>query len=294
MSRQSWLLFLIPVVVWSTTFYAITWQLDSPITPAFAVALRFGVAAVLLFAWLLLRRELRPMPWALHALAAASGICAYGLSYVCTYLAERDIASGLVAIAFTSMVFLTPLLARVALGTPIARATWLGGSLGVLGVIGCFLPDLLAADASTTFVRGMLSMGVAAMASSVAATISLRLNASAVPVTTYTAWAMAWGSLATVLYALIRGQTLAWETRLSFWVAFAWLTLAGTLLTFLCYLTLLKREGTARTMYISVLSPIGAVLISITFEGFRPQALTWVGIGFALFGAWITMRSNTR
>ena len=37
-----------------------------------------------------------------------SGLCSYGISYVLTYVAEETIASGLVAIAFTLMVFFTP------------------------------------------------------------------------------------------------------------------------------------------------------------------------------------------
>lgn len=289
MSRRSWILFLIPVVIWSTTFYAITLQLGSVTTPTYAVALRFGCAAAILFAWLAIRSEPLQLTRRLHVWTAASGICAYGVSYVLTYIAEQSIPSGLVAIAYTLMVFLTPALTRVAYGTPIARPTWLGGSLGVAGVALCFLPDVMNAQVSATFVWGMSAMVVAALFSSIGAVCSIQLNRTGAPVVTYTAWAMAYGAAATFAYGLASGQSLRLDARPLFWAAFAYLAVAGTIVAFLCYLILLKREGSARTMYISVLSPVGAVLVSIIWEGLQLQALTFVGIATALLGAWITL-----
>lgn len=293
MSPRSWALFLLPVAIWSTTFYAITWQLGSVTTPTYAVALRFAVASLLLFAWLAWRGEARVVPLRAQPWVLAAGFSSYGISYVLTYVAEETIPSGLVAIAFTLMVFLTPALAFAAYRTPLTRRTWLGGSLGVAGVALCFLPDLVgAAQGGSTLLWGMAAMLVAALTSSVGAVCSMRLNRLAVPVTTYTAWAMAYGALATALYGLATAQPFALDSRPQFWLAFAWLAVAGTIVAFLCYLLLLKQEGSARAMYISVLSPVGAVLVSVFWEGLRPQALTWAGILVCLVGAWITLVSK--
>ncbi|MBC7711276.1 MAG: DMT family transporter [Rhizobacter sp.] len=293
MSRRSWILFLIPVVIWSTTFYAITLQLGSVTTPTYAVGLRFGCAALMLFVWLAIRGEPLRLTPKLHAWTAASGVCAYGISYVLTYIAEQSIPSGLVAIAFTLMVFLTPALTRLVYGTPITRLTWLGGSLGVVGVVMCFLPDVMQARVSDAFVWGMVAMAVAALVSSIGAVCSIKLNRIGVPVVTYTAWAMAYGAAATFAYGQLSGQVLRLDSQPLFWAAFAYLTVAGTIVTFLCYLTLLKREGSARTMYISVLAPVGAVLVSIIWEGLQLQVLTLFGILIALSGAWITLSKKT-
>ena len=279
MSSRSWLLFLVPVLIWSTTFYAITLQLGSVTTPTYAVALRFGIAAILLFGWLALRREPIQLASGIHPWVLASGLTSYGISYVLTYVAEESIPSGLVAIAYTLMVFLTPAIAFFAYRTAVTRRTWLGGSLGVAGVALCFLPDLLgAAKPPSAFVWGMVAMVVAALTSSVGAVCSIKLNRMQVPVVTYTAWAMMYGAIATALYGALSGQSLQLDGRLSFWLAFLYLSVAGTIIAFLCYLTLLKHEGTARAMYISVLSPVGAVIVSVVWEGLRPQALTWAGI----------------
>jgi len=293
MSRRSWLLFLVPVVIWSTTFYAITLQLGSVTTPTYAVGLRFGCAALILFVWLAIRGEPLRLTPDLHAWTAASGICAYGISYVLTYFAELSIPSGLVAIAFTLMVFLTPALTRVVYRTPITRPTWLGGILGVAGVVMCFLPDVMNTQVSARFVWGMAAMVVAALVSSIGAVCSIQLNQTGVPVVTYTAWAMAYGAGVTFAYGLLCGESLQLDDRPFFWMAFVYLTIPGTIVTFLCYLTLLKREGSARTMYISVLAPMGAVLVSMIWEGLQMQALTFAGVVTALLGAWITLSGKT-
>jgi drug/metabolite transporter (DMT)-like permease len=289
MPASSWLLFCLPVCVWSTTFFVITLQLNSATTPAYAVALRFMCAAILLFMWLGARGEPIRLSRAHHKITAASGVFAYGVSYVLTYLSELVIPSGLVAIAFTLLVFLTPLFAHIAHGSAITKQTWIGGSLGVFGVVLIFIPDLIGTDAGKIAAWGVGAMLIAAIVSSIASVLSIQLNNEGAPVITYTAWAMFYGATATFVYALLAGQRLEFDTRLSFWLSFAYLTLAGTILAFLCYLTLLKREGAARTMYISVLSPVGALIVSVLFERLRPSLLTWIGVAVALLGAWYTL-----
>ena len=294
MSRSSWILFLVPVIIWSTTFYAITFQLHSVTAEVISVGFRFLLASVIVFLFLFLRGKSVSMARSHHFLALASGVFAYGLSYVLTYISEREVPSGLVAIAFTLMVFLTPLFARIAFGHTITKATWIGGSLGVLGVVLCFLPGMLQSDATQIAAWAVFAMLCAAAASSVSAVISVRLNEQQVPVTTYTAWAMLYGALATLAYAAITGVQFALDSRPSFWIAFVYLSVLGTVVTFLCYLELMRREGTARAMYIGVLSPIGALLISLFLEDLRLPFVGWMGLACALLGAWYTLRSRAK
>ncbi|MGL4231147.1 MAG: DMT family transporter [Casimicrobium sp.] len=293
MRRSSWILFLVPVVIWSTTFYAITFQLNSPTPEVFSVGFRFLFASIIIFIYLFAQSNRASMNSVDHWLALISGVFSYGVSYVLTYVSERVIPSGLVAIAFTLMVFLTPLFARLAYRQAITRATWIGGSLGVLGVALCFLPGVFKEGTEKLALWAVIAMVVAAIVSSIAAVVSMRLNQRKVPVTTYTAWAMLYGALATFTYAFASGETLAFDSRASFWIAFVYLSILGTVVTFLCYLELLRREGSARTMYISVLSPIGALLVSLVFEGLRLDALAWMGIACALIGAWYTLRGKS-
>jgi drug/metabolite transporter (DMT)-like permease len=286
-------LFFVPVLIWSTTFYAITFQLRSVTPEVFSVALRFLFASIVIFLSLFAKKDWAKLSGVDHGLAFASGIAAYGLSYVLTYISERSVPSGLVAIAFTLMVFLTPLFARLAYGHAVTRRTWIGGTLGVIGVMLCFLPGVWTEGAEKIAIGSVLAMLCAAIASSIAAVISMRLNERGVSVVSYTAWAMLYGAIATFAYGFLTGESLRFDQRISYWIAFFYLSLLGTVVTFLCYLVLLRREGSARTMYISVLSPIGALLVSLLLEGLQLTLAMSLGIFCALLGAWYTLRGKS-
>lgn len=86
MSRPSWILFVVPVVIWSTTFYAITLQLGSVTTPTYAVALGLGGAALMLFAWL----DTRPLFWAAFAYLMIAWTIVTFLCYL-TLLKREDL-----------------------------------------------------------------------------------------------------------------------------------------------------------------------------------------------------------
>jgi drug/metabolite transporter (DMT)-like permease len=291
--RSSWWLFATPVAIWSTTFYAITFQLYSVTPEVFSVGLRFLLASTIIFFVLRIKLLRANMALVDHGWAAASGVCAYGISYVLTYVSERAVPSGLVAVAFTLMVFFTPLFARIAYGHAVTRATWIGGSLGVIGVAWCFLPGVFAEGIHKIALWAVIAMFFAAIASSVAAVISIKLNERKVPVMTYTAWAMLYGAIATFAYGAAIGETLRFDARASFWIAFLYLAVLGTVVSFLCYLELMRREGSARAMYIGVMSPVGALMVSLVLEGLRLDVAAWLGITCALAGAWYTLRHKT-
>jgi len=75
---KNWQLFAVCVVVWGTTWHAITYQVGQ-VAPEFGVALRFGLAGVLMFIglkmiWLnQLFEDGFPIAWSLGIIAALVG-----------------------------------------------------------------------------------------------------------------------------------------------------------------------------------------------------------------------------
>ena len=70
----------------------------------------------------------------------------------------------------------------------------------------------------------------------------------------------------------------------SWWLALLYLALAGSVLTFACFLTLQERIGPGPTGSVGVMTPLLALVLSMGFEGFRPDGLTLVGAALALLG----------
>jgi drug/metabolite transporter (DMT)-like permease len=95
---------------------------------------------------------------------------------------------------------------------------------------------------------------------------------------------MLYGAGITVPIALAQGFDFALPTALSWWSSLLYLTLAGSVLTFACYLTLQERIGPGPTASIGAMVPVLALVVSVAFEGFRPDVLTVAGAALAVTG----------
>ena len=95
-------LFIACTLIWGTTWYAITVQLDA-VAPEAGVALRFALAAALLMAWCAWRGIGLAYNRREHLLFALQGLAGFALSYILIYHAERFIVSGLVATGYAAM-----------------------------------------------------------------------------------------------------------------------------------------------------------------------------------------------
>ncbi|HEY6895073.1 MAG TPA: DMT family transporter, partial [Rhodanobacteraceae bacterium] len=128
--RSPFVLFAISTLIWGSTWLGIKFQLGV-VAPEVSVAWRFALAALLLGAWCrATRRSLRFSAHA-HAFIALQGILLFGLNYIIIYWAERYATSGLVAVLFSTIVFMNPVGARLLFGTALTLRTLVAATLGV-------------------------------------------------------------------------------------------------------------------------------------------------------------------
>jgi drug/metabolite transporter (DMT)-like permease len=283
------LLFTICVLVWSTTWYAITFQIGGS-TPEFGVALRFMLAGACVLAWRAARGETLAFPPRAHAWFALQGLFLYGVSYICVYHAERYLPSGVVAVGYSASPLAGGIGAAWLFGSPLTRRFLLGGVLGLAGVALIFWPEFGKAQAS-----GHTSLGVAFTVGSVLLSTVGSLLASRNGPRGLTMWpslgfGMLYGGAAVLMITLASGQSLAWPTALSWWLALVYLALAGSVLSFACYLTLLDRLGAGPAGSIGVMTPILALVVSTVFENYRPDVLAALGVLLALAGNVLILR----
>jgi drug/metabolite transporter (DMT)-like permease len=76
-------------------------------------------------------------------------------------------------------------------------------------------------------------------------------------------------------------------------VSLAWLVVISSVISFMCYLTLLGRIGPGRAGYATVVFPVFALLISTAFEGYQWSAFAFVGIGLVVTGNIIMARARS-
>jgi drug/metabolite transporter (DMT)-like permease len=276
-------LFTLATLIWGSTWLAIKFQLGT-VPPEVSVAYRFAIASLVLAAWSALTGRSLRFSRRAHAFIALQGALLFGFNYVTVYWAERYATSGLVAVLFSTIVFMNPIGARMAFGTPLTTRTLVAAALGVVGVALLFVPELSRArfggDAALGIVLGLVSTAIAS-AGNLAAT---RNHDAGIPVLTGAASGMAYGALAAALVAMLMGARWSFDFRATYVVSLLYLAVFGTVVAFGSYLTLLKRVGPTRASYVAVATPIVAMALSTAFEGYRWTLLAGFGVVLALVG----------
>jgi drug/metabolite transporter (DMT)-like permease len=286
---KNWQLFAICVLVWGSTWHAITYQI-SALAPEFGVALRFALAGAMLLAFAAWRgAPLRFGPTA-HAALALQGTFMYGVSYVCVYHAERYVASGLVAVGYSASPLITGIGAAALFGVAVGGRFVAGGLLGLLGVALIFWPEITRPTADEGGAWGALFTIASVLLSSVGSLTASRNRQRGVPLLPAMGFGMLYGAAAATILGVALGRAFAWPSVPSWWLSIAWLSFAGSALAFACFLTLQDRLGPGPAGTIGVMTPLLALVVSLLFEGFRPDGLTALGAALSLVGNAMMLR----
>jgi drug/metabolite transporter (DMT)-like permease len=286
---RSWQLFATCVLVWGTTWYAITFQLPYT-SPEVGVALRFGIAGAVVLGVCAARRLPLSFDARQHAMLALQGVFMYGVSYVCVYYAERHVVSGLVAIGYSASPIITGLGARALFGLEVTARFLLGGVFGLAGVALMFWPEFGRDSGPGDTMLGVLFTVSAVLLSAVGSLTAVRNRAHRLPFWPSLGYGMLYGAAAAALVAVMQGHSFALPAVASWWIALFYLALAGSVLTFACFLTLQERIGPGPTASIGVMTPVIALAVSMAFEAFRPDALTIAGAVLAVSGNVMMLR----
>jgi drug/metabolite transporter (DMT)-like permease len=280
---RSWQLLAVCTLVWGTTWHAVTYQIGA-VAPELAVALRFLCAGALVLGACLLRGL--PLRFSAHdhGRLALQGVFLYGIAYVGVYYAERHVASGLVAVGYSASPLLAGLGARLLFGVPVGRRFVLGGLLGLGGVALIFWPEFArASDGPRTALGAAFTVGSVLM-SAIGSLAASRNRSRGLPFWPALGYGMVYGGAACLAVALARGGALELPSAPAWWISFAYLVLAGSIVAFACFLTLQDRIGPGPTGTIGVMTPLLALLLSVAFEGFRPDRYTAAGALLAVLG----------
>lgn len=148
-------LYLATVLIWGTTWIAIKWQVGI-VDLTVSIAYRFALAALVLFAFLLMRGSLQSMDRRGHMICLAQGACLFCLNFICFYVASQWVPSGLIAVIFSTAVLWNAFNARLFLGRRIAPAVLGGSAFGMVGLMLLFWPELSGPAFRTETLYGVL------------------------------------------------------------------------------------------------------------------------------------------
>lgn len=286
-------LYIATVLIWGTTWIALKWQLG-PVPIAASIAYRFSLAAVVLFALLLLMRRLQPMNRTSHGIALAQGLCLFSVNFMCFLQAMQWLPSGLSAVVFSTATLWNALGARLCFGQRIAPAVIGGGALGLLGLGLLFWPQWANHPAGGGTLLGLCWALAGTMCFSAGNMLSsLHQRRGLRPLTT-NAWGMLYGALWLTGYCVVRGVPFTWDPSPLYLGALLYLAIPGSVIAFTAYLTLVGRLGPERAAYCTVLFPLVALNVSIWFEGYHWSGPALAGLALVMLGNWLVFRKPRR
>ncbi len=282
MNSYSIFLYVSTVLIWGSTWIAITFQLGT-VDPLASVIYRMAIASALLFALC----KLRSLPLGLnannHKFIAFQGICLFGINYWAIYHSELYLPSGIIAVIFSLIVFFNIINGRIFLNRPITINSVVGGIIGLTGLCLLFYPELVKFSATGDAIKGFLLAIIAVFVASLGNIAATRNGMLGTSVWVINAWGTLYGTLALIIIALATGIEFTYDNSLAYNVSLLYLAVFGTILAFGAYLKLLVILGPEKASYSGLMIPFFAILLSTIFEGY--QWTLMAGIGFFLVAA---------
>jgi drug/metabolite transporter (DMT)-like permease len=287
------LLYATVVLIWGSTWSAISYQFGV-VAEEVSVAYRFAIAAVTLFLYAIVAGKNIRLPLRYYPMVIVQGFLLFSINYFFVYYGTTYITSGLVAVTFTLIVVCNAFFERVFFRTPLEGRLLVASFLGMLGIGSIFWPEVSALSLQDRTVFGLLLVVVGVVIASIgnmAAVVNTRRN---LPVVAVNAHGMAWGALLSFVAAAILGR----EFNFSFEPGYVWsllfLAVFGSAIAFGCYLLLIRKIGSARAAYSSVLFPVVALAISTFLENYQWSVLAVLGISLTVVGNWLALRRTKR
>ena len=271
------LLYAVTVLIWGSTWLAIEFQLGV-VAPEVSVFYRYALASVVLFAWCRARGLRLAFGADSHLRFALLGLLLFCLNYVLTYHAQGHIDSALAAIVFSTMLWMNIVNARLFFGVRSGPRVLIGSLLGIAGICALFLPRMQAVTLSDATLFGALLCVLGALVASFGNMVSQSAQQRGLPVLQANAWGMLYGALFTGGIAWAGGREFTFDFSPGYIVSLAYLAIAGSIVAFGAYLTLLGRIGAHRAGYAVVMFPAVALVLSVLFEGLEISASIGAGI----------------
>ncbi|QDH36058.1 DMT family transporter [Porphyrobacter sp. YT40] len=283
--------FMLTGTIWGSTWFVITGQI-SDVPAAWGVFFRFMLATPALFTLAVMMRQRLRLNRPEHSLALGVGIAQFSGNFLFVYHSEQHITSGIVAVMFALLMVPNALFARVFIGERV-QGGFIGGSL--VAIAGVSL--LLVHEWNAAPLGGNVGLGIALaiggmLAASIANVVQANPTGRGVPMVSFLAWAMLYGTAFDLVYAFVTAGPPTLPTGWRFWAGTAYLAIVGSVVTFPLHYNLVREIGAGKTAYNAIVTVCVAMLLSTLFEGFRWDALSASGMALALLGMGLALRAR--
>ena len=268
--RPTWktlLAFAIIYFVWGSTFLAIRIGVRE-VPPFLLAAMRFLVAGLVLYGWMIARGERSPSgrQWMSVSLLA---VLIFVIDYGLVFWAEQRVPSGITAVMMATIAVFTALSEIIFLRTQrltlrLALALLIG-----IGGVAVLMSRALNVGGTPIDLVGAVALIIAAMSWSVSSALSRRLPLPASKVMSSGAQMLAGGVFLTLTAAALGEFRNFHPSSVSrgAWFSLLYLIVAGSIVAFTAYVWLIHHESPTKVGTYAYVNPVVAVLVGYFLGG---------------------------
>ena len=283
-------LYVMLCLIWGSTWLVIKVGYGG-LGPFNVAALRFFLAGLVLA---LIVRPLRahwPATRIEWAVVLWVGLVLFAADYGLIYWGEQFLDSGITSILFALLPLVTIGFAHFYVpGDRITARKLAGSVLAFAGIVALFGDRVQLGPEGIGPMLAILASTVCAAAAGVA---SKRHGATLHPAA-LNAPAMLIGAAALAVVSLAVGDGLVLPREASTWAAIGYLAIAGSVVTFLAYFTLLKTWSVTSLSFISVFTPAIALFLGFFFLDERPTLSSGAGAVLILGGVALALMPDRK
>lgn len=261
---------LLLCLIWGSTWIFIKLGLDDWPPFTFA-ALRFLLAASILWGIVLARRSKLPRALRDWAMMGWLGVVTFAINYGLVFWGENRIPSGLTAVLQAMIPAFGLVLAHHYLPNErITPAKLVGVALGIVGVGVIFADQITVAGTAALWGSAAIVLSALCVAY---ANVQLKLHCGHLDTPVVVAGQMSFGMvpLFAASWLLESGPFhLRWTTAAA--ISLVYLAIVGSVIAFLLYFWMVKKIDVTKTMLISLVTPVVALLLGWLARG---ETLSW-------------------
>jgi drug/metabolite transporter (DMT)-like permease len=277
-------------LIWGSTWLVIKVGYGG-LGPFNVAALRFLIASIVLAPIVPLFRASWPSTRTEWTLVVWVGLVLFAADYGLIYWGEQFLDSGLTSILFALLPLVTIGFAHLYVpGDRITGRKLAGSVLAFAGIVALF-GDRIRLDPAGL---GPMLAIVASTVCAAAAGVATKRHGGNLHPASLNAPAMLIGAAALAAASLAAGDGLVLPRDAPTWSAILYLAIAGSVITFLGYFTLLKSWSVTSLSFISVFTPAIALFLGFVFLDERPTISSGVGAALILGGVALALSESSK
>ncbi|MCE2594322.1 DMT family transporter [Motilimonas cestriensis] len=280
---MSALIYLLMIGLWGFSWIAIKWQ-QGIVATEVSIFYRFALAALLMFIFGKLFKQLQQPKLSQHRFFALQGLCLFCCNFLAFYSATHYIASGLTAVVMATAPIFNALHGRLFFKTPTTANFWLGVVIGLSGIGLLFGADLLATTWSTDVLIGLGYALLGTWCFSIGNMISVRNTRDNIKPYTATSYSMLYGCATLLVIIYLRDLPFNIDLQVQYLGSLFYLAVPATVMGFTLYLILVDRIGANTASYVLLITPIVALVVSSVFESYHWTIYSSLGLALVILG----------